>query len=469
MKHRARSGLVLLAALAAALSLAGAASAKSYTLLQANVTVNVLQNGALDVDEQIEYSFDGYFSGAYREIPLTKGESISDVSVQENGTQFRPGGCTDLGCSSPAGTFGVAHLGGKDRIVWHYSAVDESRTFEIHYRLSGLAVAYSDIVDVNLDVWGSEWKTGLNQLISNLHAPGPVKRAWGSPVYVRGDVTIAGSDVKLRAINIPAHQFVALRVLIPRDAFTSTSGMQIAKGPGLDKIVKAVEADAAAAQREHQKFEDAKNHPWKWLLILLALGVIPAILILLVVYWLFGREFKTGYDREYEQEPPSDLAPALVPTLLRQGGEAGSYEFTATLFDLIRRDVYNSKPVTTEVSTFAGLHKTQLSDLELSPGKPRRDPRCRGSRTSRMSSTASSTAAPRICRSSAGRSRASALDGAEVHRVQVAHLEGGEDAEVVPRHGDRAFDDRLPRLRGGRCAAVHRRRVALAPHVRPLE
>ena len=288
----------------------------------------------------------------------------------ENGNQFRPGGCTDLGCSSPAGTFGVAHLGGKDRIVWHYSALDESKTFEIRYRLSGLAVAYSDIVDVNLDVWGSEWKTGLNQLISNLHAPGPVKRAWGSPVYVRGDVTIDGNDVKLRAINIPAHQFVALRVLIPRSAFTSTSGMRIAKGPGLDKIVAAVAADAAAAQRDHQKFEDAKNHPWKWLLILLLLGVIPAIVILLVVYWLFGREFKTGYDREYEQEPPSDLAPALVPTLLRQGGEAGSYEFTATLFDLIRRDVYTSKPVTTEVSTFAGLRKTQLSDLELSAGKP---------------------------------------------------------------------------------------------------
>ena len=92
----------------------------------------------------------------------------------ENGTQFRPGGCTDLGCSSPAGTFGVTHVGGKARIVWHYSALDESRTFEIRYRLSGLAVAYSDVVDVNLDVWGSEWKTGLNQLVANLHAPGPV-------------------------------------------------------------------------------------------------------------------------------------------------------------------------------------------------------------------------------------------------------------------------------------------------------
>jgi hypothetical protein len=393
--HRALNGhLVLLAALAVALSLAGAAEAKSYTLLQANVAVKVLPNGALAVDEQIEYSFDGFFSGAYREIPLTKGESISDVSVRENGTVFRPGGCTDLGCSSPAGTFGIAHLGGKDRIVWHYSALDESKTFEIHYRLSGLAVAYDDIVDVNLDVWGSEWKTGLNQLLANLQAPGAVQRAWGSPVYVRGDVTIDGSDVKLRAINVPAHQFVALRVLIPRSAFTSTSGMRVAKGAGLAKIVAAVEADAAAAQRDHQKVEDAKNHPLKWLLILLALGLIPAIVILLLVYWFFGREFKSGYDREYEQEPPSDLAPALVPTLLRQGGEAGSYEFTATLFDLIRRDVYNSKPVTTEVSTFAGLHKTQLSDP--------------GSRTWRTSSTACSTAGRRISLSSAGRSRASA-------------------------------------------------------------
>ena len=70
-----------------------------------------------------------------------------------------------------------------------------------------------------------------------------------------------------------------------------------------------------------------------------------------------------------------------MPTLLRQGGEAGSYEFTATLFDLIRRGVYTSKPVTTETSVWGGLQKEQLSDLEISAGKP--DGRCcRGSSTS---------------------------------------------------------------------------------------
>ena len=57
-----------------------------------------------------------------------------------------------------------------------------------------------------------------------------------------------------------------------------------------------------------------------------------------------------------------------MPTLLRQGGEAGSFEFTATLFDLIRRGVYVAKPVTTERSIWGGLRKESVADLELSAG-----------------------------------------------------------------------------------------------------
>ena len=102
--------------------------------------------------------------------------------------------------------------------------------------------------------------------------------------------------------------------------------------------------------------------------ILLALGTLPAFLLGGFVFWRFGRERRTGYDREYEQEPPTESEPALVPTLLRQGGDAGSFEFTATLFDLIRRGVYRSAPVTTERKVWGGLRTELVSDLELSPG-----------------------------------------------------------------------------------------------------
>ena len=153
----------------------------------------VAKNGALRVRERIQYAFSGPFTGGYREIPLREGETITGVSVRENGQVYRPGGCTELGCSSPAGTFGVADVGSRTRIVWHYQATDEVRTFDIRYTLRGLAVAYDDVVDVNVKVWGDEWEERLGRLTATLQAPGKVVRAWGHPVWVRGDVQISGT------------------------------------------------------------------------------------------------------------------------------------------------------------------------------------------------------------------------------------------------------------------------------------
>src|SRR4029078_11183639 len=56
-------------------------------------------------------------------------------------------------------------------------------------------------------------------------------------------------------------------------------------------------------------------------------------------------------------------------TRRREGGEAGSLECSATLFDLIRRGVYVAKPVTTERSVWAGLRTEQVADLEISAGE----------------------------------------------------------------------------------------------------
>ena len=54
-----------------------------------------------------------------------------------------------------------------------------------------------------------------------------------------------------------------------------------------------------------------------------------------------------------------------MPSLLAQGGTPGSLEFTATLFDLIRRGRYRSAPVTTERKIWGGLKTQQVADLEL--------------------------------------------------------------------------------------------------------
>ena len=108
------------------------------------------------------------------------------------------------------------------------------------------------------------------------------------------------------------------------------------------KIVAEETADAAAFEKDQERIDHAKQHPLALRPLSAPARHDPGVPRRRGVFWFYGRELKTSYDREYEQEPPTETEPALVPTLLRQGGEAGSFEFTATLFDLIRRGVFTS-------------------------------------------------------------------------------------------------------------------------------
>ncbi|HYN35848.1 MAG TPA: DUF2207 domain-containing protein, partial [Actinomycetota bacterium] len=56
-----------------------AAQEKSFSLPNADVVVRVQESGALRITEHLTYSFNGSFSGGYREIPLREGETITDV------------------------------------------------------------------------------------------------------------------------------------------------------------------------------------------------------------------------------------------------------------------------------------------------------------------------------------------------------------------------------------------------------
>ena len=86
------------------------------------------------------------------------------------------------------------------------------------------------------------------------------------------------------------------------------------------------------------------------------------------VWWGWGRERGTSYDREYEQEPPTETQAALVPGLLRAGRHA---RFARVHGDALRPDPagrYRSSPVTTERKIWGGLKTQQVADLELSLG-----------------------------------------------------------------------------------------------------
>ena len=179
--------LVSLALATLALAVPAAARADSFLLLSADVAVDVQEDGSLGVSERLEASFSGDFHFGYRDIPLREGESLVDPSVAEHGIAYHRGNDTDLAPGSP-GTFGVAQRGNSARIVWYFNARDQTRAFTISYTLRGVAVAYDDVVDVNLKVWGDQWDEPLDRLVGIETALGEIQRAWGKPVWVRGDV-----------------------------------------------------------------------------------------------------------------------------------------------------------------------------------------------------------------------------------------------------------------------------------------
>jgi uncharacterized membrane protein len=132
---------------------------------------------------------------------------------------------------------------------------------------------------------------------------------------------------RLIARSVPAYQFVEIRVVFPPSLLASSAGVNVIAGSGLDIIL---DEEAQFAEEGNDARAAARN------------GIIAGALAFLVlvggagglVYLRYGREPRTGYDREYEQQPPSDLTPAEVGVLVSQGSVSRSN--SATLFDLIR-------------------------------------------------------------------------------------------------------------------------------------
>src|SRR5262249_54391613 len=169
----------------------------------------------------------------------------SDTGPAEPVTAYKPGASAELGSSGDPGTFGVARLEDRVRIVWHFDS-DSLKTFTIAYRLRGLAKAYDDVVDVNLQVWGAQWPKGVSSVAATIALPktrgggqlAPL-RVWGHPETVQGRVALEPGAAVLTTSYVKPHQFVELRTLFPRSLLDSTTGAKVAAGPGLEEIVKA--------------------------------------------------------------------------------------------------------------------------------------------------------------------------------------------------------------------------------------
>ncbi len=364
-----RVTLVTCLALYMAFTWGGNAQAKSFSLPQAQVTILVDRDGALHVTEELTYTFSGSFSGGYREIPRLDVGDVTNISVTEGGISYRPGASAELGSSGEVNTYGIKELEGATRVVWHYSAFNEVRTFTVRYTLRHGVTAHDDVVDANVQVWGDEWSVGLDLLNARMIIPkgsetGDV-RVWGHPATVEGATELDAKDrgASLYAIDVPAQQWVELRVVFPRSLLSAEAPDAIPQtGDGLPAILAEEKANAESAARAAR----LRAAVIRLLPLIALIAFVPGLLIAIFIWRRFGREPDIEPVFGHVMEPPTNDPPALIPALLEPGHQrATGNAFAATLFDLIRRKHLDAMVVNTVRSTWGGLKTDDVTDLGI--------------------------------------------------------------------------------------------------------
>jgi uncharacterized membrane protein len=346
--RRAVQLLMLVALAVGALAVPAAAQAKSLTVTDADVSMRLAHDASLLVNEHLTINYDGHFTASYRDIDVQPDEKITDVQVSEKSQKYRPGGCTTTGCISKPGTFGTVSRPGGVRVVWHQGDFGPTRTFDLSYRVTNVVVAYNDILDVRWQPWGSQWDQPLPHLTASFSNPrlrpgDPAYRVWGYPRQVQGTVVRGRGAATLTSSPIPAHQYVAMQVTVPRAPHEDVSGATVVQSDGLEKIVK-----------EEQAKSDAYSHSYARLEHFLAMhtalvgGITAAVsLLLLLLFALLAREERTDTPRYLSGPPEEGTPPALAYALAKEGGDSTD-TVLATLLDLVDRGYYVATPTTTD-------------------------------------------------------------------------------------------------------------------------
>ena len=303
--------------------------------------------------------------------PAAEGESIDDVAVSEGRHEYRPGANTELGGSALPGTFGVetdstARCGssgttGRRRAPDVHDLVPLPRPRRRLRRRRRRQPAGL----------GRPVAAGLGRLTAAMRFPAapasPSYRVWGNPAWVRGVVARSRRRDPARA-RVPAHQFVELRVVFPRSCSRRRAARGRRRRARIDRR-RGEPPTQRAYEHDHERIDDAKRHIGRTTPLLLLLGLGPGARVMALV-WLRLRP------RAQDRLRPRVRAGAAVrhragaraAARSARDGRAGSNEFTATLFDLIRRGRYKATPVTTERKIWGGLRHEDVADLELTLG-----------------------------------------------------------------------------------------------------
>ncbi|HPZ81493.1 MAG TPA: DUF2207 domain-containing protein, partial [Candidatus Atribacteria bacterium] len=293
---------------------------KSYFHPSINQSFVLQENGDVEVEEERYFSFSGSFSWAQLTVHLRGVEDIDFSGVWS----------IETGESLP---FQIKKEANGKSIKWFYRAEDETKGFKIKYTLRQGVRRYRDVAefywkvledehaevkDLQTSFFLPQASPGLLKLF--VHARVEPGKIVFSPDYKRVDFYLS---------SIPSDTFVEARLLLEPHIFPL---LPLLAENRYEKILQ-----------EEEKLISEGSQISRWTMffsLLLVGGGVFYIILFFYYYFRYGREPQVDYEREYEQEPPRDISPSLLGSILNQEGastQVMSRAFLATILDLARR------------------------------------------------------------------------------------------------------------------------------------
>ncbi|HRU40790.1 MAG TPA: DUF2207 domain-containing protein, partial [Candidatus Diapherotrites archaeon] len=301
---------------------------RSYYMSSFRINAQLDSMGNMDIIEEITYEFDGIFRGVYRTLKTAGSDGIEAVEVYKK----QPGMLSPFvqDNSERDNTFQLIDEGDGIRLKIFSSAVNESTTFTLKYRVLNVAEKYNDIAEINWKFMGEDTEVKIENFELVIKIP---EGADKEQIKVFGHGPLSGFSeivdsrtVVLRVDELPARNFVEARVLFPPELIKDTK--KVFNKDAFSEIMSEEKgfADEANAIRAKARIIVGSSFAY----------VLFELLMIVYLYFKFDKEYKADFKGEYFRELPGSYSPAVL-AVLWNFGSVKPRDLTATLMDLVRR------------------------------------------------------------------------------------------------------------------------------------
>ena len=236
MKKQIKILITSMAILLIILILEAKVQAKSYHIEEMDIQAKIQENGDIEVEQTLEYSFNGDYNGIYITIPTkyeNKEEVISkiddsiynaeavvlkSVTVVEKNNNEITYKRVNSARNGQNGVFTEENNRNLYKLKIYSPSQNENKTFKVKYTLKNACVKHKDVGELYYNFIGGEWQCTIKKLTINLFLLNNTKevKIWGHGPDNGVSKIINNTHVMLKVNNVPTGKYVAARLVFDK-------------------------------------------------------------------------------------------------------------------------------------------------------------------------------------------------------------------------------------------------------------